>query len=494
VLFLVNCNNKQQETLKQARKINIIDFMKYRTERDSMGEVKVPGSVYWGAQTERSRNNFRIGPEASMPLEIIKAFGYIKKAAAITNFELGILSSDKKNMIVDICDEIIEGKLNDQFPLVIWQTGSGTHTNMNVNEVITNRAHVKNGGSLTDRSKVLHPNDDVNKSQSSNDTYPSAMHIASYMVVSETTLPGMQKLRDTLAVKSHEFKDIVKAGRTHLMDAVPLTLGQELTGYVQQIDYGMRAIRNSLIMISELALGGSAVGTGLNTPLGYSDRVAQNLAVLTEYPFVSALNKFESLAAHDAMVELSSALKRSAVSLMKIANDIRILGSGPRCGIGELVLPANEPGSSIMPGKVNPSQAEALSMVCAQVIGNDVAVAMGGSGGFLELNVFKPLIAANVLQSARLLGEACLSFSDNCVAGIVPDYRVIKAHLDNSLMLVTALTPYIGYDNSATIAKKAFSENITLRQAALDLGLVTGEQFDQWVVPEKMTGLSDGDK
>jgi fumarate hydratase class II len=425
-----------------------------------------------------------------MPAEIIKAFGYIKKAAAITNFELGVLSSDKKVMIIDVCDEIIEGKLNDQFPLVIWQTGSGTHTNMNVNEVIANRAHVKSGGSLTDRSKVLHPNDDVNKSQSSNDTFPSAMHIASYMVVKETTLSGMQKLRDTLDAKSNEFKDIAKVGRTHLMDAVPLTLGQEFSGYVQQVDNGMRAIRNSLIMVCEIALGGSAVGTGLNTPAGYSVRVAQNLAVLTGYPFVSSPNKFESLAAHDAMVELSSALKRSAVSLMKIANDIRILSSGPRCGIGELVLPANEPGSSIMPGKVNPSQAEALLMVCAQVMGNDVAASIGGSGGSLELNVFKPLIAANVLQSARLLGEACLSFSDNCVSGIKPDYPLIKAHLDNSLMLVTALTPHIGYDNSATIAKKAFSENITLRQAALDLGLVTGDQFDKWVIPEKMTSPS----
>ncbi len=464
--------------------------MEYRIEHDSMGDVNVPGSMYWGAQTERSRNNFRIGPEASMPEEIIKAFGYIKKAAAITNFELGVLSSPKKDMIVDVCDEIISGKLRDHFPLVIWQTGSGTHTNMNTNEVIVNRAHVKQGGALTDATRVLHPNDDVNKSQSSNDTFPTAMHIASYMIVKEITLPGMQNLRDSFASKAEEFREIVKVGRTHLMDAVPLTLGQEFSGYVQQIDNGMRAIRNSLIMVCELALGGSAVGTGLNTPDGYSEQVAQNLAVLTGYPFVSAANKFESLAAHDAMVELSSALKRSAVSLMKIANDIRLLSSGPRCGIGEIILPANEPGSSIMPGKVNPSQVEALAMVCAQVMGNDVTVAAGSSGGYLELNVYKPLIAANVLQSARLLGDACLSFSDNCVSGIVPDFPAIKDHLDNSLMLVTALTPHIGYDNSAMIAKKAFSENITLRQAAIDLGQVTGEQFDDWVIPGKMTGPS----
>jgi fumarate hydratase class II len=464
--------------------------MEYRIEHDLMGDVKVPVSKYWGAQTERSRNNFKIGPEASMPEEIIKAFGYIKKAAAITNFELGILTSDKKDMIVDVCDEIIEGKLNDQFPLVIWQTGSGTHTNMNVNEVITNRAHVRSGGSLTDEVKMLHPNDDVNKSQSSNDTFPSAMHIAAYMTVEEITLPGVQKLRDTLALKSSQFRDIVKIGRTHFMDAVPLTLGQEISGYVQQIDNGIRSIRNALKMVSELALGGSAVGTGLNTPAGYSGLVAAEIAQLTNLPFVTAPNKFESLAAHDAMVELSSALKRSAVSLMKIANDIRMLGSGPRCGIGEIIIPDNEPGSSIMPGKVNPTQVEALTMVCAQIIGNDVAVTIGGSNGHFELNVFKPLIAANVLQSARLLGDACSSFSTNCLAGIEPDYDVIQTYLENSLMLVTALIPYIGYDNSARIAKKAFLENITLREASQDLGLVTGEQFDQWVKPEKMTGSS----
>jgi fumarate hydratase class II len=465
--------------------------MKYRIENDSIGEVRIPASRYWGAQTERSRNNFKIGPEASMPHEIIKAFGYIKKAAAITNFELGILTSGKKDLIAAVCNEIIQGKLDDQFPLVIWQTGSGTHTNMNVNEVIANRAHVKNGGVLSDNKKALHPNDDVNKSQSSNDTFPTAMHIAAYMVIKETTLPGMQILRDALARKSDEFRDVVKIGRTHLMDAVPLTLGQEISGYVQQIDNGIRAIRNSLTMVSELALGGSAVGTGLNTPAGYSDLVAKKIAELTGIPFVTAPNKFESLAAHDAMVELSSALKRSAVSLMKIANDIRILSSGPRSGIGEIIIPANEPGSSIMPGKVNPTQAEALSMVCAQIIGNDVAVTIGNSGGNLELNTYKPLIAANVLQSARLLGEACYSFSKNCIAGIQPDYDAIRNHLNNSLMLVTALSPYIGYDNCTRIAKKAFTEKITIRKAALELGLVTGDQFDKWVNPEMRHGIEN---
>ena len=464
--------------------------MRYRIEHDSTGDVKVPESKYWGAQTERSRNNFRIGPEASMPDEIIKAFGYIKKAAAITNFELGVLTYDKKVMIVEVCDEIIEGKHNDQFPLVIWQTGSGTHTNMNVNEVIANRAHVKNGGKLTDKKKALHPNDDVNKSQSSNDTFPTAMHIASYMTVKEITLPGLQKLRDALALKSEEFKNIVKVGRTHLMEAVPLTLGQEISAYVQQIDNGIRSIQNALVMVRELALGGTAVGTGINTPAGYSELVAEKIAGLTGLPFVSAPNKFESLAANDAMVELSGALKRSAVSLMKIANDIRLLSSGPRCGIHEIILPENEPGSSIMPGKVNPTQVEALTMVCAQIIGNDVAVTFGGSGGQLELNVFKPLIAANVLQSARLLGDSCSSFSDNCIAGMKPDYEAIETCLDNSLMLVTALIPHIGYDNSVKIAKKAFMENITLREAALELGLVKGKQFDDWINPGKMTGIS----
>jgi fumarate hydratase, class II len=464
--------------------------MKYRTENDSMGDVKIPATKYWGAQTERSRNNFKIGPGSSMPEEIIKAFGYIKKAAAITNYELGVLTSEKKEMIADVCDEIITGKLNDQFPLVIWQTGSGTHTNMNVNEVIANRAHFRNGGMLTDKDRVLHPNDDVNKSQSSNDTFPTAMHIASYMVIEEITIPGMQKLRNTFAQKAEEFREIVKIGRTHLMDAVPLTLGQEISGYVKQIDNGMRAIRNSLTMVSELALGGSAVGTGLNTPGGYSELVAARISELTGLPFITAPNKFESLASHDAMVELSSALKRSAVSLIKIANDIRILSSGPRSGIGELIIPANEPGSSIMPGKINPTQAEALSMVCAQIMGNDVAVTIGSAGGNLELNTFKPLIAANVLQSARLLGDACSSFSENCITGIKPDYKSIKAHLDNSLMLVTALNPHIGYDNCSRIAKKAYIENISLRQAAIELNLVTGKQFDEWVIPGNMTQSS----
>jgi len=464
--------------------------MRYRIEHDSIGDIKVPGSKYWGAQTERSRNNFKIGPEASMPGEIIKAYGYIKKAAAIVNFELGVLSDDKKNLIVNVCDEIIEGNLEDQFPLVIWQTGSGTHTNMNVNEVIANRAHEKNGGKLSDKFKILHPNDDVNKSQSSNDTFPTAMHIAAYKIIEEKTIPGMLKLRNNLASKSDDYMDVIKVGRTHLMDAVPITLGQELSGYVQQIDNGIRSIRNALVMISELALGGSAVGTGLNTPEGYSELAAKKIGELTGLPFVSAPNKFESLASNDAMVELSGALKRSAVSLMKIANDIRLLSSGPRSSIHEIIIPENEPGSSIMPGKVNPSQAEALAMVCAQVIGNDVAVTIGGSNGNLELNVFKPLIAANVLQSASLLGDSCSSFSDNCISGIKPDYDSIKTHLDNTLMLVTALTPYIGYDKSARIARMADAEKITLRDAALKLGLVTGEQYDKWVAAEKMTGLS----
>lgn len=460
--------------------------MEFRTESDSMGEIKVPISRYWGAQTERSRINFNIGPAASMPMQIIKAFGYVKKAAAMANYELGVLSEEKRELITGVCDEIIDGYLDDHFPLVIWQTGSGTQTNMNVNEVITNRAHVKRGGRLSDPKRDLHPNDDVNKSQSSNDTFPAAMHIAAYMAVSGKTLPGARTLHDALAAKSVEFRDIVKIGRTHFMDAVPLTLGQEFSGYVTQIENGIRAIENSLPMIAELALGGSAVGTGINTPEGFSEIVARKIAELTGLPFITAPNKFEALAAHDAMVEVSSALRRLAVSLNKIANDIRMLSSGPRSGIGEIIIPANEPGSSIMPGKVNPTQAEAMSMVCAQVIANDVAAAIGGSNGHFELNVFKPLIAANVLQSAELLGDACISLSVNCVEGIRPDREIIDKHLKNSLMLVTSLAPHIGYDKSAKVARKAYEEKKTLREAALELGLVTAQQFDEWVRPEKM--------
>ncbi len=458
----------------------------YRLESDSIGAVEVPVTKYWGPQTERSRRNFNIGPSSSMPLSVIKAFGYVKKASAIVNCELGVLSKEKCALITEVCDEIIDGYLDDHFPLVIWQTGSGTQTNMNVNEVISNRAHVKKGGRLTDRQRVLHPNDDVNKSQSSNDTFPAAMHIAAYMAISGTTLTGARRLRQSLDVKATEFRNIIKIGRTHFMDAVPLTLGQEFSGYVMQIDNGIRAIENSLPMVAQLALGGSAVGTGLNTPEGFADIVALKIAELTGFPFVSAPNKFEALASHDAMVEASSALRRLAVSLNKIANDIRMLGSGPRCGIGEIILPANEPGSSIMPGKVNPTQSEALTMVCAQVIANDVAVAFGGSNGHFELNVFKPLIASNVLQSAELLGDACFSFSEHCVEGIAADTERIGRHLSNSLMLVTSLTPHIGYDKSAKIAKKAYDEKITLREAAMTLGLVTPEQFDEWIRPEKM--------
>jgi fumarate hydratase class II len=453
-----------------------------------MGEVKVPSDKYWGAQTERSRNNFKIGPEASMPKEIIYAFAYLKKAAAHANMDLGVLAADKCKMISEVCDEILTGALDGEFPLVIWQTGSGTQSNMNVNEVVAYRAHVISGGQLADDKKVLHPNDDVNKSQSSNDTYPTAMHIATYKMVAEITLPGIQKLRDTLAQKAEEFKTIVKTGRTHFMDATPLTLGQEFGGYAQQLDNGMRALRNSLEMVSELALGGTAVGTGLNAPKGYDVLVAKKIAEFTGLPFVTAPNKFEALAAHDAMVEMSGSLKRVAVSLMKIANDIRMLSSGPRSGIGEIVIPDNEPGSSIMPGKVNPTQPEAMTMVAAQVMGNDVAVSIGGSNGHFELNVFKPLMAANVLQSARLIGDACVSFNDNCAIGIVPNHETINRHLENSLMLVTALNPHIGYENAAKIAKKAHKENKTLREAATELGLLTSEQFDQWVIPANMVG------
>jgi fumarate hydratase, class II len=462
--------------------------MEFRIEHDTMGEVKVPADKYWGAQTERSRNNFKIGPEASMPKEVIHAFAYLKKAAAHANCDLGVLSAEKRDLISKVCDEILTGALDGEFPLVIWQTGSGTQSNMNANEVIAYRAHVLNGGKLTDETKVLHPNDDVNKSQSSNDTYPTAMHIAAYKMVVETTIPGMLKLRNTLAAKAESFRTIVKTGRTHFMDATPLTLGQEFGGYVQQLDNGIRALNNALEMVKELALGGTAVGTGLNAPKGYDVLVAQKIADFTNLPFVTAPNKFEALAAHDAMVELSGALKRVAVSMMKIANDIRMLSSGPRSGIGEIVIPDNEPGSSIMPGKVNPTQPEAMTMVAAQVMGNDVAVSIGGSNGHFELNVFKPLIAANVLQSARLIGDACVSFNDKCAVGIEPNYETIKRHLENSLMLVTALNPHIGYENAAKIAKTAHKENKTLREAAIGLGLLTNEQFDAWVKPENMVG------
>lgn len=462
--------------------------MEYRLEHDTMGEVKVPAEKYWGAQTERSRNNFKIGAEASMPIEIIHAFAYLKKAAAMANADLGVLSADKRDLIAKACDEILTGSLDSEFPLVIWQTGSGTQSNMNANEVIANRAHVINGGSLNDDKKVLHPNDDVNKSQSSNDTFPTAMHIATYKLVVEVTLPGITLLRDTLANKAAEFANITKTGRTHFMDATPLTLGQEFSGYAQQLTNSIKTINSALEAVRELALGGTAVGTGLNTPQGYDVVVAKYIAELTGLPFITAPNKFEALAAHDAMVEMSGALKRASVSLMKIANDIRMLSSGPRCGIGEIIIPDNEPGSSIMPGKVNPTQPEALTMVCAQVMGNDVAVSIGGSNGHFELNVFKPVIAANVLQSARLIGDACVSFTNNCATGILPNLPEIQKHLENSLMLVTALNPHIGYENAAKIAKKAHKENKTLREAAVESGLLTSEQFTQWVKPEDMVG------
>jgi fumarate hydratase class II len=462
--------------------------MQYRIEKDTMGEVQVPANVYWGAQTERSRNNFKIGPEGSMPKEIIYAFGYLKKAAALANHELGVLTKDKAELIAKVCDEVIAKKLDDQFPLVIWQTGSGTQSNMNANEVIAYRAHVLNGGSLSDEKKVLHPNDDVNKSQSSNDTYPTAMHIAAYKQVVEITIPGMMRLRESLNKKAKAFESIIKTGRTHFMDATPLSLGQEFSGYVQQIDMSIRALNNALEAVKELALGGTAVGTGLNTPKGYDVLVAKKIAELTGLPFVTAPNKFEALAAHDAMVELSGALKRSAVALFKIANDIRMLSSGPRCGIGEIIIPDNEPGSSIMPGKVNPTQPEALTMVCAQVIGNDVAATIGGTMGHFELNVFKPVIAANVLQSARLIGDACVSFTEKCADGIEANLPEIKKHLENSLMLVTALNPHIGYENAAKIAKTAHKGNKTLREASVELGLLTSEQFSEWVKPEDMIG------
>jgi fumarate hydratase, class II len=459
-----------------------------RIEHDTMGTVEVPADKYWGAQTQRSKENFKIGDAGSMPKEIIKAFGILKKAAALANFELGVLPEEKCNLIVQACDEVIEGKLDDNFPLVIWQTGSGTQSNMNMNEVVANRAHVINGGSLEDKKKFIHPNDDVNKSQSSNDTFPTAMSVAGYKMMVETTIPGVELLRNTLAAKAEAFKDVVKTGRTHLMDATPLTLGQEFSGYVAQLDHGLRALKATLPHMAELALGGTAVGTGLNTPKGYDVLVAKKIAELTGHPFITAPNKFEALSAHDAVVESSGALKTLAVSLMHIANNTRLLASGPRCGIAEIILPANEPGSSIMPGKVNPTQNEALTMVCAQVIGNDMAIAVSGTHGHFQLNVFKPIMIANLLQSARLLGDACVSFNDKCAIGIEPHFENAKKNLENSLMLVTSLNTHIGYENAAKIAKKAHSENKTLREAALELGLVTEEQFNEWVDPSKMLG------
>lgn len=462
--------------------------MKYRIEYDTIGEVKVPADKLWGAQTERSRNNFKIGPEASMPKEIIEGFAYLKKAAAYTNCELGVLNEEKRNAIAKVCDEILEGKLFDQFPLVIWQTGSGTQSNMNCNEVIANKAHVNKGGNLEDAERFIHPNDDVNKSQSSNDTFPTGMHIAVYKKIVETTIPGVEALRDTLKQKSEDFNNVVKIGRTHLMDATPLTLGQEFSGYVSQLDHGLRALNNTLAHLSELALGGTAVGTGINTPVGYSELVAKYIADFTELPFITAENKFEALAAHDAIVETHGALKQLAVSLMKIANDIRMLASGPRSGIGEITIPANEPGSSIMPGKVNPTQSEALTMVCAQVMGNDVAISVGGMTGHYELNVFKPVMASNALQSAQLIGDACQSFNTNCAVGIEPNHDRIKQLVNNSLMLVTALNTKIGYEKAAKIAKTAHKNGTTLKDEAVGLGFVTPEEFDAWVIPANMVG------
>ncbi len=462
--------------------------MKFRIEHDTMGTVEVPADKYWGAQTQRSKENFLIGDPGSMPGEIINAFGVLKKAAALANFELGALAEEKYKLIAQACDEVIAGKLDDNFPLVIWQTGSGTQSNMNMNEVVANRAHVLNGGSLEDAKKFIHPNDDVNKSQSSNDTFPTAMSIASYKMIVETTIPGVEKLRDTLALKAEAFKDVVKTGRTHLMDATPLTLGNEFSGYVAQLNHGLKALKATLAHLSELALGGTAVGTGLNTPKGYAGLVAKKISDISGHPFVTAENKFEALSAHDAMVETSGALKTLAVSLMHIANNTRLLASGPRCGYSEITLPANEPGSSIMPGKVNPTQNEALSMVCAQVIGNDVTITVSGTHGHFQLNVFKPVMAFNLLQSARLLGDACVSFNDKCAIGIEPHYENIKDNLNNSLMLVTALNTHIGYENAAKIAKKAHAENKTLREVTLELELLSEEQFDELVDPSKMLG------
>ena len=462
--------------------------MKYRIEKDTIGEVKVPENVYWGAQTERSKNNFKIGKNASMPLEIIYGFAYLKKAAAHANCDLGVLTSEKRDLISKVCDEILDGKLDDQFPLVIWQTGSGTQSNMNVNEVIANRAHVIKGNKLRDKNITLAANDDVNKSQSSNDTFPTGMHIAAYKKIFYLTLPGLRHLKKVLEKKSNDFKSIIKIGRTHLMDATPLSLGQEFSGYVSQLDHGIKALEFSLKHLSEIALGGTAVGTGINTPKGYSEKVAFYISKFTELPFISAPNKFEALAAHDAVVGSHSALKQIAVSLNKIANDIRMMASGPRSGIGELIIPSNEPGSSIMPGKVNPTQCEAMTMVCAQVMGNDMAISIGGAQGHYELNVFKPMMAANLIQSAQLIGDACISFTDNCVSGIKPNKKRINKLVQNSLMLVTALNTKIGYYKAAEIANKAHEEGITLKNACVNLGYLTEEEFDKWVRPEDMIG------
>ncbi len=462
--------------------------MEYRIEKDTMGEVKVPIDKYWGAQTERSRNNFKIGTSASMPKEIIYAFAYLKKAAAYANHDLGVLPVEKRDYIATVCDEILTGVLDDQFPLVIWQTGSGTQSNMNVNEVIANRAQVLAGFKIGEGDPILKANDDVNKSQSSNDTYPTAMHIAAYKSVVEITIPGIEKLRDTLKAKSEAFKNVIKIGRTHLMDATPLTLGQEFSGYVSQLDHGLKALRNTLDHLSELALGGTAVGTGLNTPVGYDVKVAEYIAKFTGLPFVTAKNKFEALASHDGIVESHGALKQIAVSLNKIANDIRMMASGPRSGIGEILIPENEPGSSIMPGKVNPTQSEALTMVAAQVMGNDVSITIGGTQGHYELNVFKPLMAANFLQSARLIGDACVSFNEHCATGIEPNHKRIKELVDSSLMLVTALNTKIGYYKAAEIAQTAHKNGTTLKEEAVRLGYVSADDFDAWVKPEDMVG------
>ncbi|MEY4456728.1 MAG: class fumarate hydratase [Bacteroidota bacterium] len=464
--------------------------MEYRIEKDTMGEVKVPANVYWGAQTQRSIENFKIAQDINkMPKEIIKAFAYLKKAAALANLDAGVLPKEKAELIGQVCDEILAGKLDDQFPLVVWQTGSGTQSNMNMNEVIAYRGHVIKGGSLTDKEKFLHPNDDVNKSQSSNDTFPTAMHIAAYQILTEVTIPGITTLKNTLASKSAAFMNVVKIGRTHFMDATPLTLGQEISGYVSQLEHGLKAINHTLAHLTELALGGTAVGTGINTPKGYSENVAKHIANLTGLPFITAANKFEALAAHDAIVESHGALKTVAVSLMKIANDIRMLSSGPRSGIGEIFIPDNEPGSSIMPGKVNPTQCEALTMISAQVMGNDVAINIGGSMGHFELNVFKPVMIYNFLHSARLIGDGCVSFNDKCAAGIEPIEANIKKHVDNSLMLVTALNTKIGYYKAAEIAQKAHKEGTTLKEMAVKLGYLTPEEFDAWVIPADMVGM-----